>query len=193
MILSDRLTFLAKYREFHKLCGQRDFRYELAFSIFFICLHLFLVFLLHRTAANLLHSLMWSRLAPKYFWVTLLIDTVPFVCCEDEVIFSSDQTYELMHCLQVSTGDILSFLVEPFMTFFLLPGAEQRRDPAEEAAPSAGRARASDSDAAGPQPGTGPHERGEREVGDGEEETVEKENGVQISTRCIIFSAAPGV
>lgn len=61
---------------------------------------------------------MWSRLAPKYFWVTLLIDTVPFVCCEDEVIFSSDQTYELMHCLQVSTGDILSFLVEPFIIFF---------------------------------------------------------------------------
>ena len=46
---------------------------------------------------------MWSRLAPKYFWVTLLIDAVPFVACEDDdVMFSSEQTYELMHCLQVS-------------------------------------------------------------------------------------------
>lgn len=57
MILSDRLTFLAKYREFHKLCQQGDFP----------------------GAANLLHSLLWSRLAPKYFWVTLLLDALPFL------------------------------------------------------------------------------------------------------------------
>jgi nuclear pore complex protein Nup85 len=89
MVLSDRLTFLAKYREFHKLCEQGEFP----------------------TAANLLHSLMWSRLAPKYFWVTLLIDALPFIGCggggsgssgqEQKALLNSEQTYELMHCLQV--------------------------------------------------------------------------------------------
>ena len=50
-------------------------------------------------AASLLHSLLWSKLAPKYFWVTLLIDCIPFLTA-DQVLFSSVQTYELMECLQ---------------------------------------------------------------------------------------------
>ena len=99
MVVSERLTFLAKYREFHRLCNKSEFA----------------------TASTLLHSLLWSRLAPKYFWVTLLIDALPFLDsnngigigedsaydAEDEngvakqtVFFSSSQTYELMHCLQ---------------------------------------------------------------------------------------------
>ena len=96
MVISDRLTFLAKYREFHRLCNKADFS----------------------TASTLLHSLLWSRLAPKYFWVTLLIDALPFLSSNDGLIqlgnesdmddesdkqtiyFSSSQTYELMHCLQ---------------------------------------------------------------------------------------------
>ncbi len=89
MVLSDRLTFLAKYREFHKLCEQGAFR----------------------TAAGLLHSLMWSRLAPKYFWVTLLIDALPFISSrgaevgENQAMLNSEQTYELMHCLQELVKD----------------------------------------------------------------------------------------
>lgn len=84
MVLSDRLTFLAKYREFHRLCSEeQDFK----------------------AAASLLHSLMWSRMAPKYFWVTLLIDALPFVSCQDEVLLSSEQTYELLHCLQEISKD----------------------------------------------------------------------------------------
>ena len=99
MVVSERLTFLAKYREFHRLFNNADFT----------------------SAATLLHSLLWSRLAPKYFWVTLLIDALPFmdnnqgqvlgddsiynVGDENEdvkqpIFFSSSQTYELMHCLQ---------------------------------------------------------------------------------------------
>ena len=80
MIVSDRLTFLAKYREFHCLYNDGQFP----------------------AAANLLHTLIWSRLAPKYFWVTLLIDAIPFISGtgDDEVLLSSEQTYELMHCLQ---------------------------------------------------------------------------------------------
>merc|ERR1712179_685438 len=96
IIVSDRLTFLGKYREFHKLVAEAEFS----------------------QAATLLHSLLWSRLAPKYFWVTLLIDALPFLdnasegMSEDmyntesqngesieKVFFSSSQTYELMHCL----------------------------------------------------------------------------------------------
>ena len=86
MVVSDRLTFLAKYREFHSLTANQDFA----------------------SAAALLHSLLWSRLAPKYFWVTLLIDTLPFLAesvsegINEEgknAFFSSEQTYELMHCL----------------------------------------------------------------------------------------------
>ena len=85
MVLSDRLTFLAKYREFHRLCSE-----EGAF----------------KAAADLLHSLMWSRLAPKYFWVTLLIDALPFISCETEgALLNSEQTYELMHCLQELVKD----------------------------------------------------------------------------------------
>merc|ERR1719414_1582951 len=97
MVVSDRLTFLAKYREFHGLASSGDYK----------------------PASALLHSLLWSRLAPKYFWVTLLVDTLPFLDTgsdglseemysmevendesKDKVFFSSSQTYELMHCLQ---------------------------------------------------------------------------------------------
>ena len=99
MVVSERLTFLAKYREFHRLFNNADFP----------------------SAATLLHSLLWSRLAPKYFWVTLLIDALPFMDNNQEqvlgddsiynvgdenedvkqpIFFSSSQTYELMHCLQ---------------------------------------------------------------------------------------------
>ena len=75
--MSDRLTFLGKYREFHRLVADSQFS----------------------QAASLLHSLLWSKLAPKYFWVTLLIDAIPFLTA-DTVLFSSHQTYELMECLQ---------------------------------------------------------------------------------------------
>jgi hypothetical protein len=30
----------------------------------------------YSSAAFLLHSLLWSKLAPKYFWVTLLMDAI---------------------------------------------------------------------------------------------------------------------
>jgi hypothetical protein len=30
----------------------------------------------YSSAASLLHSLLWSKLAPKYFWVTLLMDAI---------------------------------------------------------------------------------------------------------------------
>jgi len=77
IIVSDRLTFLGKYREFHRLVSDSEFS----------------------QAATLLHSLLWSKLAPKYFWVTLLIDAIPFLTA-NTILFSSHQTYELVECLQ---------------------------------------------------------------------------------------------
>uniref|UniRef100_A0A672GE84 Nuclear pore complex protein Nup85 n=1 Tax=Salarias fasciatus TaxID=181472 RepID=A0A672GE84_SALFA len=77
MLLSDRLTFLGKYREFHKLYGEKHFT----------------------EAARLLLSLMTAKIAPRSFWMTLLTDALPLLE-QKEVIFSVGQTYELMFCLE---------------------------------------------------------------------------------------------
>ncbi|XP_059509765.1 nuclear pore complex protein Nup85 isoform X5 [Stegostoma tigrinum] len=82
MLLSDRLTFLGKYCEFHKLYGEMQFA----------------------KAANLLLSLMTARIAPRSFWMTLLLDALPLME-QKEVIFSTEQTYALMHCLEDVTAD----------------------------------------------------------------------------------------
>ncbi|KAB5517658.1 hypothetical protein PHYPO_G00169780 [Pangasianodon hypophthalmus] len=82
MLLSDRLTFLGKYREFHRLYGEKKFT----------------------EAAKLLLSLMTAKIAPHSFWMTLLIDALPLLE-QKEVIFSVDQTHELMFCLEELTSD----------------------------------------------------------------------------------------
>ncbi|XP_053087343.1 nuclear pore complex protein Nup85-like [Pangasianodon hypophthalmus] len=82
MLLSDRLTFLGKYREFHRLYGEKKFT----------------------DAAKLLLSLMTAKIAPHSFWMTLLIDALPLLE-QKEVIFSVDQTHELMFCLEELTSD----------------------------------------------------------------------------------------
>ena len=66
-----------------------------------------------RKAAASLHSLVWSKSAPKYFWITLLIDALPFLADNVTqtiqesagVFFSSEQTYELMQCLHELQND----------------------------------------------------------------------------------------
>lgn len=83
MLLSDRLTFLGKYREFHKLYGEKRFP----------------------EAATLLLSLMTARIAPRSFWMTLLTDALPLLE-QKEVIFSVDQTHELMFCLGELTSSL---------------------------------------------------------------------------------------
>ncbi|XP_003997191.1 nuclear pore complex protein Nup85 [Panthera pardus] len=77
MMLSDRLTFLGKYREFHRFYGEKRFF----------------------DAASLLLSLMTSQIAPRCFWVTLLTDALPLLE-QKQVIFTTEQTYELMRCLE---------------------------------------------------------------------------------------------
>ncbi|XP_068118039.1 nuclear pore complex protein Nup85 [Hyperolius riggenbachi] len=77
MLLSDRLTFLGKYREFHRLYSEQQFQ----------------------EAARLLLSLMTARIAPGSFWLTLLLDALPLLE-QQQVIFSAEQTYQLMRCLE---------------------------------------------------------------------------------------------
>ncbi|XP_062495848.1 nuclear pore complex protein Nup85 isoform X3 [Pezoporus occidentalis] len=103
MLLSDRLTFLddtsvseplmllpsehpapdstSKYREFHRLYGEKRFS----------------------EAARLLLMLMTAHIAPCSFWMTLLTDALPLLE-QKEVIFSAEQTYELMRCLEDLTA-----------------------------------------------------------------------------------------
>uniref|UniRef100_A0A8C9ESI5 Nuclear pore complex protein Nup85 n=1 Tax=Pavo cristatus TaxID=9049 RepID=A0A8C9ESI5_PAVCR len=57
MLLSDRLTFLGKYREFHRLYGEKRFS----------------------EAARLLLMLMTAHIAPCSFWMTLLTDALPLL------------------------------------------------------------------------------------------------------------------
>ncbi|XP_075702838.1 nuclear pore complex protein Nup85 isoform X2 [Rhinoderma darwinii] len=81
MLLSDRLTFLGKYREFHRMYNEQQFE----------------------EAACLLLSLMTSRIAPCSFWFTLLLDALPLLE-QQKVIFSAEQTYQLMSCLEDRTA-----------------------------------------------------------------------------------------
>lgn len=82
MLLSNRLTFLGKYREFHKLYSEGEYH----------------------AAGDLLLALLQARLAPKQFWITLLIDALPLLE-KTELIFTSQQTYELMQCLEELTTE----------------------------------------------------------------------------------------
>lgn len=93
MLLSDTLTFLGKYREFHSLYQQGEYK----------------------RAGDLLVTLIASKLAPQYFWPVLLLDALPLlqepggdageggtgllVSGEGDVVLSSTHTYELMYCL----------------------------------------------------------------------------------------------
>ncbi|XP_014230395.1 nuclear pore complex protein Nup85 [Trichogramma pretiosum] len=77
MLVSDRLTFLGKYCEFHQMYGIGEFR----------------------EAARLLVSLIVSNLAPKYFWSILLTDAIPLLETDD-LVFSSQDTYELLRAVQ---------------------------------------------------------------------------------------------
>ncbi|KAM7089286.1 LOW QUALITY PROTEIN: nuclear pore complex protein Nup85 [Ciconia maguari] len=84
MLLSDALTFLGKKestREFHRLYGEKRFS----------------------EAAKLLLMLMTAHIAPCSFWMTLLTDALPLLE-QKEVIFSAEQTYELMRCLEDLTA-----------------------------------------------------------------------------------------
>ncbi|XP_023600522.1 nuclear pore complex protein Nup85 isoform X2 [Myotis lucifugus] len=76
-----QMTEQGKYREFHRLYGDKRFV----------------------DAASLLLSLMTSQIAPRSFWMTLLTDALPLLE-QKQVIFSAEQTYELLRCLEDLTS-----------------------------------------------------------------------------------------
>ncbi|KAJ8985168.1 hypothetical protein NQ317_012820 [Molorchus minor] len=76
ILASDRLIFLGKFYEFHKLYQNGEYR----------------------QAASILLSLMVSKIVPKYFWCVLLLETLPLLESE-EIVFSSSDTYTILHCL----------------------------------------------------------------------------------------------
>ncbi|XP_052766096.1 nuclear pore complex protein Nup85-like isoform X1 [Mya arenaria] len=82
MLISHRLTFLAKYREYHRLYEERELY----------------------AAGSLLLSLLTSRLAPREFWITLLKDAITLLEAK-ECIYGRKETFELMHCLEELTKD----------------------------------------------------------------------------------------
>ncbi|XP_067005139.2 nuclear pore complex protein Nup85 [Anabrus simplex] len=77
ILLSDRLTFLGKYCEFHQLYRAGAFL----------------------EAGRLLVSLLSSKLAPKSFWLILLMDALPLLEWSD-IVFSSEETLELLGWLE---------------------------------------------------------------------------------------------
>lgn len=77
MFISPRLVFLVKYCDFH---------------------------IYHRTkqyaaAAELLINLLDSKIAPTYFWPSMFADTFSLLEAADP-IFSSKETYKIMHYLE---------------------------------------------------------------------------------------------
>ncbi|KAK2709449.1 nuclear pore complex protein Nup85-like [Artemia franciscana] len=74
---SDRLAFVGKYREFHKLYSAGDVK----------------------AAANCLVWMLSSELAPRYFWPVLITDSLPLLE-SDEVVIDTNGTYILMKSLQ---------------------------------------------------------------------------------------------
>lgn len=95
MLICDRLTFLGKYCEFRRLYIANKFK----------------------EAAVCLSDLIASRIAPKYFWLTLLNDALPLLENNDEVpLFNAQQTANLVFCL----NDLVS-LTEGNMSSLISP------------------------------------------------------------------------
>ncbi|RZF47952.1 hypothetical protein LSTR_LSTR008756 [Laodelphax striatellus] len=86
MLISDRLTFLGKYCEFQQL-----FRNGAT-----------------REAAVLLTSLFTSKLCPKYFTLSLLMDSLPLLESTDVTLLSAEDTSNLLSCLEELADDCAS-------------------------------------------------------------------------------------
>jgi nuclear pore complex protein Nup85 len=82
MLISDRLTFLAKYYEFHQLKKECQLN----------------------SAAELLVSLLVSNIAPKFFIIKLLMDSLPLLETQN-LVLNSEQTCQLLASLE----EMLSF------------------------------------------------------------------------------------
>lgn len=77
MLISDRLTFLAKYFEFHQLRLGKDYK----------------------AAADLLSGLIASNISPQFFRPVLLMDCMPLLTLEP-VVFDSEQCCQVLAAFQ---------------------------------------------------------------------------------------------
>ncbi|ENN77698.1 hypothetical protein YQE_05771, partial [Dendroctonus ponderosae] len=77
MLASDRLIFLGKYNEFHKLYQEGEYK----------------------ECGHLLIALMVSKIVPKFFWPVLLSEAIPLLESE-EIVFSANDTFTVLHCLE---------------------------------------------------------------------------------------------
>ncbi|XP_026281653.1 nuclear pore complex protein Nup85 [Frankliniella occidentalis] len=85
MLVSDRLTFLGKYCEFHQLYKSNNLK----------------------AAASLIVSLLSSHLPPKNFQLILLTQCIPLLECR-ELIFSANDTDILLSCLETLETELLT-------------------------------------------------------------------------------------
>uniref|UniRef100_H2YSA4 Nuclear pore complex protein Nup85 n=1 Tax=Ciona savignyi TaxID=51511 RepID=H2YSA4_CIOSA len=76
VLVSERLTFLGKYRDFHKLYAEAQYK----------------------EAGDLLLSLLVSKIAPIEFWPSLIMDCLPLLDKED-LIYGVEETTSLLSCL----------------------------------------------------------------------------------------------
>ncbi|CAB0013195.1 unnamed protein product, partial [Nesidiocoris tenuis] len=97
VLLNPRLTFLSKYCEFQTLYENKSWE----------------------AAAELLVRLIESKVSPKYFWLTLLSDAMPFLQRSSTPIpsLSHSQTMILLACLEELTMDVADNIVESFPNF----------------------------------------------------------------------------
>lgn len=93
-LINPRLTFLAKYCEFYTLYEAKK----------------------DREASDLLVRLLESKVAPKYFWLTLLSHGVPFLQ-QHPPLLTHNQTMIILACLEELTMDVASNIVEAASDF----------------------------------------------------------------------------
>lgn len=76
-VTSPTIEFLKRYRDFHRIYQDKEWR----------------------AAAEMLTLLLTSNIAPKRFWMKLLLDALPLLEGSG-VWFGTGETYELMRCLE---------------------------------------------------------------------------------------------
>jgi len=77
IVSSERLAFLGKYREFQRLLMDSN----------------------EKEAGHLVLNLLLSKAAPKEFWLSLMMDTLPLLENDEVMIFDCEDSIQLLKCL----------------------------------------------------------------------------------------------
>ncbi|RKP38074.1 Nup85 nucleoporin-domain-containing protein, partial [Dimargaris cristalligena] len=84
-LFSDHLQFLSQYRDFHEHSQRKEWV----------------------KAGQVLVGLLTTQVAPKKFWFIMLVDAIPLLE-GDELVLNSQDTSELMRCLEEITSSHLN-------------------------------------------------------------------------------------